>query len=406
MKYVLLKFWIISFMCYGSPKLKINQPIQNKSLHTIAKIYNASNSNLSVFYVTKLPDSKFSNLTNESQDLGFKTDHFWVKFTLENPTDVVQNYFLETARPILDFAEFYTLKSNKIYNYQKSGDAIPFSERSIQNRKILFDINLPAHSQFDYYLHFKSDGEVINIPLQLRSNINFIQNYSLEQIIFGLFYGILAITCILYIFFYFTTKESAFLYYSLYVIVVGLLQFSLDGYFYEFIFPNANWISKKAVLIFAVLTLFFLGKYFEKYINVKKAKSKITNYFGIMYFILIIALLLFLFNNATINSLSYPLINAIGLLFFFLILCALIEIYITTRVVFPLFTAGILFLITGFVIFILKNFGVLPSNFITDNGSKFGTCLETIFYSLTMAKLIGDLKDETIKSQKIALLKS
>lgn len=401
-----LKFCLFSIVCHSNTILKINEPLQKKSLHTIAKIHNASDSNLSVFQVSRLPNSSFKELTNESQDLGFTTNHFWVKFTIENPTNHVQNYFLETARPILDFAEFYTLNKNKIYYYQKSGDAIPFSERSIQNRKILFDIHLPPHAKFDYYLHFKSDGEVINIPLQLRSNINFIQNYSIEQIIFGLFYGILAITSVLYFFFYYTTKESVFFYYSLYVIAVGLLQFSLDGYFYEFIFPNANWISKNSVLVFAVLTLFFLGKYFEKYISIKKVKSKIASYFGIMYFILIIAFFSFLLNNPAVNSFGYPLINSLGLLFFFLILCALIEIYLTTKVVFPFFTIGILFLIAGFVIFILKNFGILPCNFITENGSKFGTCLETIFYSLTMAKLIGDLKDETIKSQKIALLKS
>lgn len=400
-----LIFYIICFTGFSNTKLILDQTLEYKSLHTIARIHNAKNANLSINAIQKIPDSKFIKLTQESQDLGFTTDHYWVKFSLENRTNQLQNYYLETTRPIMDFVEFYTLKNKIVKNYQKSGDAIPFSERSVQNRKIIFEIQLQPKEQLDYYLHFKSDGEVINIPLQLRSNTNFIQNYSKEQIIFGLFYGILAITSVLYLFFYFTTKENVFLYYSLYVVSVGLLQFSLDGYFYEFIFPNVNWFSSKSVLFFAVFTLIFLGKYFEKYISIKRANSKIANSFWIMYFILSVFLIL-LFFRPTFLPLGYPIVNLLGLLFFFLILIALIEIYITSRMIFPLFTIGILFLIAGFAVFILKNFGVLPANFITENGSKFGTCLETIFYSITMAILIGDLKDETIKSQRIALLKS
>jgi hypothetical protein len=47
-------------------------------------------------------------------------------------------------------------------------------------------------------LHLKSDGEVLKIPVILHSADNFIEMVSFEQLIFGFFYGILAIVALIY----------------------------------------------------------------------------------------------------------------------------------------------------------------------------------------------------------------
>lgn len=54
----------------------------------------------------------------------------------------------------------------------------------------------------------------------------------------------------------------------------------------------------------------------------------------------------------------------------------------------------------------MKNFSLLPYNFITENSSKLGTGLEVIFLSLSMASLIKKLKEERENLQGLALQKS
>ncbi len=382
-----------------------NKKFDMQSLHAFTSIINLKDNNLSIKEVIKIPESKFSSLKNENTDLGFTNDNYWLHFKIKNDSNDEVQYYIETSRPIIDVANFYQIKANGKILLQKSGDSIPFKERTLQHRKTIFKINLLPLEVGNYYLQLKSDGEVINAPVILRSSENLIAETSFEQIVFGFFYGMLLITSILYFFFFYAMKDKVFLYYSLYVVFIGLLQFSLDGYFYQFVTPYSGWFSNKAVMIFAIVSGFFLGNYAQIYLKIKYISCKLNFTFNILYSFFGILFLIVLFVPQWFKY-CYPAINGLGLLLLVLIVSSLIDIYLKTKVIYQFFTMGILSLITGFVIFILKNFSFLPYNFITENSSKLGTGLEVVFLSLSMASLIKKLKEDGLTSQGIALQKA
>ena len=330
MRKKLLLFLFLFTIQFLLGQVTLDAPFEQKSIHNSTYIFNAEQNILSLNEVIKLPKDQFEKLQNENQDLGFTNNHYWLQFTLKNTTKKTLSYYLETARPIIDYGELYALDSNKLVNFQKSGDAIPFSERSLQYRKTIFRIQLKPKQQLTYYLHLKSDGEVINVPVILRSDINLIKNTSFEQIVFGIFYGILLFTAILYFFFYFTMHEKVFLYYSLYVVFIGLLQFSLDGYFYEYVQPNASWFSQKSVLIFAVISGIFLGNYFQKYLNIQKVTHSTNIAFHVLYVLLLILLFAIVF-CPQYYSYCYPIMNFLGLILLVLIVYTLVDVYIKTN---------------------------------------------------------------------------
>jgi signal transduction histidine kinase len=70
------------------------------------------------------------------------------------------------------------------------------------------------------------------------------------------------------------------------------------------------------------------------------------------------------------------------------------------------FTAGVVCLISGFVIFILNKFSLLPNTFVTKNSPKFGTGREVIFLSLSMANFIWHFKNEKEEFNCLALVRS
>lgn len=377
----------------------------HKSLHENTKIINVKQENLSVDDVIKIPDSRFQPLVNENTDLGFTNDNYWMHFQIKNSLHDEVEYFLESSRPIVDVATLYEIDASGKIITKKSGDIIPFNERSFQHRKTIFKIQLAPNQTKNYYIHLKSDGEVINAPVVLRTAENLIEITSFEQIIFGFFYGILLIASVLYFFFYYAMKQKVFLYYSLYVVFIGLLQFSLDGYFYQFITPSSGWFSHKSVLIFAIIAGFFLGRYAQTYLNIKHINTKINFAFNTLYVLLAVLFFGILFLPHYFK-IGYPIMNVLGLILLILIVVSLFEIYFKTKKFYVFFSLGIFSLIMGFVIFILKNFSVLPYNFITENSSKLGTGVEVIFLSLSMANLIKKLKDDKEKLQNIALQKS
>lgn len=382
-----------------------NLSFTQKSLHDFTTIFDSKQNQLSINEVLKVDKTKFSPLEDENHDLGFTADNYWLHFSIKNETDSDLKYYLESSRPIVDVANLYKVIDNKVVSIQKSGDNIPFKERSFKHRKTLFTVYLLPNERADYYINLKSDGEVINAPVILRTPINLVEVTSFEQIVFGFFYGILIIASILYFFFFYAMKERVFLYYGLYVVFIGLLQFSLDGYFYQFITPNAGWLSNKAVLLNAIISGFFLGKYAQNYLKVAQVSVRLNTLFNLLYVCFGLLLTVILFIPQWFEY-GYPVMNFLGLLLLILIISSMIHIYVETKKIYSFFTLGILSLVTGFVVFILKNFSLLPYNFITENSSKLGTGLEVIFLSLSMASLIKDLKEERENLQGLALQKS
>ncbi|RAR48552.1 hybrid sensor histidine kinase/response regulator [Flavobacterium lacus] len=400
-----LLFLLNTFQLHSQFIINENYFEDEISLHPYAKIANLEQNQRTIHEIILDKKLVFSDLPNENTDLGFTKSHYWIKFQIFNTTDKELTYFLETCRPIVDFAEFYTIDSAGKISKQISGDGIAFNERSFKNRKIIFKVVLEPHQKYNYYLHLKSDGEVINAGIILRTMDNLMQTVSFEQVIFGIFYGILLITAIIYLFFFFAMKERSFLYYSLYVVFIGMLQFSIDGYFYQLFTPNSGWLSLNAVILSACIANFFLGRYAQVFLQIRKYSQFINLAFYVV-FILDFILFTSLFIHPNALEISYPIANVLGLFLLVLIVSSIIVIYHKTGEIDKFFVVGIFFLIAGFVVFILKNFSILPVTFMTENGSKLGTGMEVIFLSLSMANLIRKLRDEREELQEVALQKS
>ena len=338
--------------------------------------------------------------------LGFTKNNFWSMTDLVNDTNQELHYYFETARPITDLVELYIV--NQVTGEIKkkiSGDRIPFKERSFVNRKCLFELKIEPKANLKLVFHLKSDGEVVKLPLILYTPESFIKDNSAEQFLFGIFYGVLTIVGIIYFFFFVGLKESMFLYYSLYVIFIGLLQFALDGYFYQYITPNGGWFSNHAVLLFAIIGAYLAAKYAEVFFNIKQYSTSIYRLFKVLYSMFFILLFCAVFIPKTLLY-CYQLVNVLGLLFLFLIVFLIIYLYYKKKPVDSFYTIGIFFLIVGFGVFLLNNVGLIGNTFLTQNSSKIGTGLEVIFLSLAMSNLIRKLKNEKEQFNRIALVKS
>jgi len=405
--FIIFFFMFIFSNTYSQYVFQADTLPEEISLHKYTTIADVGKKELNIQYIMSHYDALNPRaLKTENDDLGFTQNNFWAKLTLQNPTDSDLHYYLETALPITDLVELYTIDevSGEITK-AVSGDVLAFSKRAYDNRRTIFKIDIQSKSNLKLFLHLKSDGEVLKIPLILRTADNFIQKISFEQLVFGFFYGILAIVAVIYFFFFYALGKITFLYYSLYVVFVGLLQFALDGFFYEFVTPFGGWFSNHSVLFIAIIAVFLSGKYSEVFLKIKKYSRTIYILFNVAY-VLLFTLLACVILFPSLLLLCYILVNVLTLVFLVLIVYSIIYLYYNRKPVDSFFSAGILFLIVGFSVFILHNFGLLPSNFLTQNSSKLGTGVEVIFLSLSMSNLIRSLKNEKNELNRIALVRS
>lgn len=346
----------------------------------------------------------FQPMGSANPNIGFTRDQYWVKFKITNNTAENFTYYFETARPITDRVDLYRIDTSGEILRQQSGDKIAFSDRSFDHRKTIFELELPSKETLEIYIHYENDGEVLNLPLVLHNASTLLKITYVEQLVFGIFFGILLIAAIIYLFFFFALGERSFLYYSIYVVTVGLLQFSLDGYFNQYLGSGGGWFSNYAVVLFAIISAAFLGRYSEVYLDIKQSSSFLPKLFKGIYIGLGLLLAVVVF-APEVPAFSYPSVNVLGLGVLVAILVSVILLFSKKIEVDKFFLTGIFFLILGFVIFILNNLSVLPNTFLTQNSAKLGTGLEIIFLSLSMANRIKRLKSEKEELQHMSLIR-
>ncbi|MDP3473079.1 MAG: 7TM diverse intracellular signaling domain-containing protein, partial [Algoriphagus sp.] len=347
----------------------------------------------------------FTSLANPTTNLGFTNHHYWVRFKLTNSSSEVKKWFLETARPITDVADLYRIDADEKISLVKNGDMIPFANRPVEHRKLLFPIHLEANSSAEFYLHLHSDGEVISLPLTIHDDFSLIKATYFDQLIFGIFYGLLALAATTYLFFYFGIKEKSFMLYVFYVVSVALLHSSLDGYFFQYFLKDSGWFADRSLLLFAAISGVLFGRYTQVYSRVKNFSKPLNTAFNCVNISILILILGILIYDPG-RPLYYPLVNGLG--FTLIILCTIgVTLSIIRKQPVDIFFAlGIASFTLGFIVFILNNFNLIPNSFITENSAKLGTGLEILFLSLSMANRIRLLRNEKEKAQTLALQRS
>lgn len=399
----MILIFLASLSLYGQ-KSSFDPEKSSGKLYEYAEYARAGNWQLSPDEL--LPDNllQFSCLSSENHSVGFTSDYYWVRFRLSNSQKTSRAYYLETARPMTDLARLYKRTPSGIERFE-SGDQVPFGQRQVVHRATVFKLELPPESVTEWYLELKSDGETINLPLQLSSEEAFWKSSQDQQLFLGIFYGILLIAGMIYLFFYSSLKEKAFLYYGIYVGSILLFQATLDGLVFQYLLPSGGYLNDRAVLLTALLCNFFLLKYCEHFLRLRVNTPLLHRVFMVVY--AVIALLMAgTLAGPAFRELVYPVSNVNGLISLLLILTVLGRLRYRRIAVDPYFTLGICFLVLGLMGFVLNNLGVLPNTFFIQNSAKFGCGLEVIFLSLSMTNLIRKLRLEKENSQQLALTKS
>lgn len=397
---LLMLFWVFP----AHAQLAVDKNLKETvSLRPHAELFLAGQESYSIEEIADIyGNGSFEPMTDFEENLGFSQDNFWIRFQLANSTDETMHYYLETARAITDRVSLFINDGSGNTTSQKSGDAIPFNEKDVLHRKAVFRVKLMPRQTVEAYIHLKSDGEVVMLPLDLVPEKTFLYETYKEQLFYGFFYGILVLACIIYLFFYSAMRDTAFMYYGLYVLFIAMLQFSLDGLFHQYIRPEGGYFSERAVLFAALISTFFFVNYCRKFLNIKNHGRYLLAAFKVMSGITFIAVLALLAVPGFL-AYCYPLANHIGLAVLLLTISSIIFLRLKKVEVDSFFIIGISFLILGFVVFILNNLNVLPNSFITENGAKFGIGLEIIFLSLSMGNRIRNLRESNEENQLLAL---
>ncbi len=374
----------------------------NTSIANIAEIAEDTEKKIDIDKLLNSHELTFQKLEKPVETISFTSSRWFVRFSVKNPGASAE-ILLETARPITNRVDLFEVENGEIVNSWKNGDAREFDEKAFEHRKSIFPIDFEAGEEKSFYLALESDGEAINLPLIFWEANHFYMNDYKVQLFHGIYFGMLALVIFIFFIFYLLLKEVSFLFYVLYVFFQLLLQFSLEGFSFQFLFPTQMFWTNNVVVLSAAGTVFFVILYAMHFLKLKERLPKWHFFYRIILVLILLIAVMSLTNTTILHDLSYPIINGVSFIGIVSIVYLIFNLKAAGYKVNNAFALGFTVLIIGAVVFILGNTGILGNAQVSELSLKLSSGLEVLALSVSMAGKYRELQQEKELAQEKAL---
>jgi diguanylate cyclase (GGDEF)-like protein len=313
-------------------------------------------------------------------NLGYTPSAWWFGFRLPGgSTDKsATSRIVEVGFPTLDHIDFYLPNSTKPISV---GDHHPFAERPVRHRNFVFDLPAATPEGSLVLMRVRSEG-TLSAPLTLWTPSAWSEyshhTYAGLSIYFGALLALLIYNALLWV----SIRDRMYLDYVLFVsgLAVGLAGF--NGLGVEFVWSGWPWFANVAFPLGFSLCSFGVAQFTRSFLSPRKVSVPLDR-------ALIGSALLSALAAAITVGFSYTMGGKVLTLATVLTtsMAIVAGLYCQRKRVSsaPLFLlAWTLFLLFG-IAFALRNYGLVPTNFLTLHGLQFGSLIGMLLLSFALA---------------------
>jgi len=359
------------------------------------QVYEDTSNTLTIETITALRDSlKFTPLHGTSMNKGFSKSSFWFHIKIKAFSHYSSSKYLLLMYPLINEVHFYEVSQGNILRKIITGEAHPFKSRELHNRNYIFPIYIPKYEEREYYLYVYNHGEPLRIPLEITNQRAFFEIDVKETAYLSLYYGFIFFAAIINIFFFISIRDRVYFYFTAYITFLGLFLMNTDGISFMMLWPNSSWWANHSTILFSSASNLFLTIFAGSFLQVKRLHIWI--YYA--FIALCIYSLFLIFGAFT----SYPFYRFIiqcvnSFTLFNVIVISIFSVVAIKHKYKPanLFLVSFIVLIGGVLVYVLRNMGYIPVNFITKYGIKLGFGIQILFLTFAVADRFRKMMNET-----------
>lgn len=324
-------------------------------------------------------------------NFGFTRSTWWVRFTLANAGEDDRHVLLREDYPLIDYLELWAPRRDGSWRQTATGDRTAFATREFMHRDFIFDLDVPARSLRTFYLRAHSGGPV-DLSLTLNGPHALVSALSVEQLAYGAYYGGFVVLVLYNFFIFLIVRDRAFIFYLLYAASYGLYFAIHNGLAFQLLWPDSPAWGNQALLVMLSLSLVFGMQFTRTFLDTRRFARRLDTL-----------------------AIVTQVLSAVGLVASFLlpysilILPVAVLTVIVTALIMTLGTLGLVkgykparyfmiawgMLLVGVLAYMLKVFGVLPHNMLTQNGFQAGSLVEMVLLSLALASRVRELQRQS-----------
>ncbi|AIQ62029.1 hypothetical protein PSTEL_01725 [Paenibacillus stellifer] len=327
---------------------------------------------------------------------------YWVKLDLYNDAARTRDFMLELSKPQLGKVTLYQFNDErKLSSETVTGRRLPFYDRSYIHRNFIFHLSFAPMSGEKLYFKIETDT-FLQLPMKLWDTQSFLEKEQHQDLLFGVYYGIMLVMALYNIFLFISIRERTYLYYVLFILSFAVMQAVWDGFAYQFLWPDFPGWEVRANPMFITLTGLFALLFSLNFLSVPKYSPRMARIMQFFTVVLILALPAILLLSPAAGTRLAVCLSSVSILF---CLGAILAVRFRIRSVFFYIFAWIV-LFAGALLNILAAYKLIPLNFWSLYSIRFGSAAETVLLSLALADRFNGIRHEkTLEEKQGALLK-
>jgi signal transduction histidine kinase/CheY-like chemotaxis protein len=310
---------------------------------------------------------------------GFTDDVIWARLQVDNRLLRAETYYLEISYPLLDRISVYVEGPAGVRRYD-TGDKTRFATRLLDTRLFVFPLDLRPGESLMVYVRVETSGSM-SLPMLLLSQRQLTDHISGEYSVLAAYYGVLLMLIVYNLYHYLRLRDINAL---LYVFFVGSymgFQLALNGISFQYFWPENTWWAN-VNLPFFIASAYFAGILFTRsLLNTAHHAPGIHRALGALRWLALIGVALALF-----APYEWAIRFALSLVFTLVIFIAAgLRVSLTGYRPARYYLLAWSVALTGMVVYALKAYGVLPTNFLTTWSTQIGFAWEAIILAFAIS---------------------
>lgn len=409
MKFSLGRFFLavcLFFVIVPVHSVEVLKSSQRTPLDAHLSYYEDVNAELTFDEVVALYEKgEMTKNTNKILNFGFSESVFWVRasFKFSRSLNLDENWVVSLDYAPLEKVELFILEGGGTQHIV-SGTSLPFNARPVLHRNLLYPIKNYGESEYELWLRVKSDSS-IQIPLSLWTAEKYFEHETLGSYGWGVFFGILMALGLYNLFLFVSVKDTAYLYYVLYLVGLSGVVLFLNGQGAQYIWNHYEQWNQYALLTFTCFAVFWALQFSRTFLETRQAIPRFDMVIvGMMGLALIGVIVGFMGWDINFPRLA----GTLAALFAVILMIAGIKVLKNGNPIAPYFLIAWSFFLGGILVYLASVFGISPTNMFTESAIQFGSAAEAILLSLGLAKRIKierKLKYEALESKHHTILK-
>jgi diguanylate cyclase (GGDEF)-like protein len=336
--------------------------------------------------VRRLP---FRPESEDEPSLGFDGAAYWARFAVRTD-DPGKAWILECAYPPLDLVELYSEDG-----VERAGDSIANREHPLPARTYRFRLAAGTEPA-TYYVRMLTEGPV-HASFRIWEAGELARRDLRDALSYGAYFGLMGVIALFSLAFCLSTREVAYLYYSLYVASHALFQSTYLGVSMHYLWPGNAWWSNNSLVVFASLAVVFSALFTREFLQKGRLIPRLM--------VLIYACLAV---SAANGVASFFLPYAVSILVTNLTLVAFSGVYVLAGILTYRrgYTPARFYLMAWTVLLFavfwvgMANFGLVPMTGFAINPLQASSVAEVLLLSLAIADRVGHLQKQNVTAER------